>query len=413
MKNTSQTLKKFLSLKMPSGYSKSIHFFTIALNLFGILMVISATMGSEHASINTLLFTGFKEFVFVIVGYVALVFMARKFSFSFFKKHFSLITLAVFASLLITLVFPAVKGARAWIRLGPITIQPAEFAKIFMILLVAVKFGDKRNINPKITWFDLVKSPLLILFGIVAIIVLLQGDFGSALVIIGITVICFLVPTNQKLWPVQKIVMGLVVFAFVLVFFLTTPTGIAILEAVGIPGYMLRRFKIAADPFVDRYDTSYQLFMSLISMVKGVETGFFGRGYGNSINKYGYLPEPQTDFILAIIVEELGILGILIVFISYGTIVYGLLKHAVLFRKERDKIVLIGVTSYLLIHIILNVGGATGFIPLTGVPLLFISAGGSGRMAFMIAIGLAQNVIARNIGLKKRNRGKLNANRIG
>lgn len=413
MKNTSQTLKKFLSLKMPSGYSKPIHFVTLALNFFGILMVISATMGSASASVNSLLFTGVKEMVFVVVGYIAMVFMARNFSFTFFRKHFNAITLFVFASLLITLIFPAVGGAKAWIRIGPITIQPAEFAKIFMILVIALKLGDKRNINPRITWFDLIKLPLVILFGIVAIIVILQGDFGSALVIIGITVICFLVPTNQKLWPIQKFTMFLIVFAFILVFFLTTPTGIALLEAVGIPGYMLNRFKIAANPFIDRYGDPYQLFMGMVSMVKGVEYGFFGRGYGNSINKYGYLPESQTDFILAIVVEELGVFGIIFVIASYSTIVYYLLSNAILFKKERDKIVLIGVTSYLLIHIILNVGGATGFIPLTGVPLLFISAGGSGRMAFMIAIGLAQNVIARNIGLKKRNRGKLNANRIG
>lgn len=413
MKKSGKTLKKYLSLKMPSGYSKSIHFFTLALNAFGILMVISASMGEDNASINSLLFTGFKELVFVVVGYIAMVFMARHFTFTFFKKHFMTITGAVIAALLVTLVFPAVGGARAWIRVGPMTIQPAEFAKIYIILVIAVKLGDKRKINPKITAWDLIKVPLFILAMMCIIIVFMQGDFGSALVLAGIAMVCFFIPTNQKLWPLQKFAMGLTVFLFFLVFFLTTPAGIAMLEAAGIPAYMLNRFKIAANPFIDRYGDPYQLFMGMVSMVKGVEYGFFGRGYGNSINKYGYLPESNTDFILAIVVEELGVVGILFVVIGYGTIIYTLLKNAVLFTKERDKIVLIGVASYLLIHIVLNIGGATGFIPLTGVPLLFISAGGSGRMSYMMAIGLAQNILARNIGLKKKYQGGKHARRIG
>ena len=398
---------------MPSGYSKSMHLATLILSLFGILMVMSASMGIVQGNVRNLIFTGLKEFVFVVIGYVGMVFMARYFSFNFFKKHFGLITMAVFVLLLSALAFSPVNGARAWIRLGKITIQPSEFAKIYMMIMIAVRLGDKQRISSKVSAIDLVSVPFLILMAMSFVIIKLQGDFGSALVIAGITVICFLIPTNQKLWPLQKWTMVLIVLAFVCVFFFTTPTGLNFLSALGIPSYMLKRFMSAAEPFKYRYGDSYQLYMGIASMVKGVQAGFFGRGFGNSINKFGYLPEQNTDFISAIVVEELGVFGICIIVVGYATIIYTLLKKSVIFKKERDKILLIGCASYLLIHIILNIGGVTGLIPLTGVPLLLISAGGSGRMAFMMAIGLAQNVIARNQGKRLVQERGTHENRIG
>lgn len=402
MKRKQSTLKNILSLKMPSGYNKPIHLAMLLLNLFGILMVISATQGEEGVTVQSLLFTGVKELVFAVIGYIAMVKVARNFSFNAFKRHIVPITVLVIGSLLITRAFGGAGGAYAWIRFGPFTIQPSEFAKIYVIILFAVLLGDKQRLKSSIGAMDLLRFPVGVVFSSAIIIVLWQKDFGSALVMLGIAAVIFLIPTNQKLWNTQKAMMGLIVLAFILAFvFMTTP-GLNALEAFGIPEYMLERFRIAANPFEDRYGGSYQLFMGIVAMVKGTEYSIFGRGYGNSINKYGYIPASNTDFIIAVIVEELGILGILFIAITYGIIVYNLIKGALVFRKERDKIVLIGCASYLLIHMTLNLGGATGLVPLTGVPLLLISAGGSGRMAFMVAIGLAQNVIARNVSLSKK-----------
>lgn len=399
-----KTIKELTNMRMPAGYSKTIHATVLVMSLFGVLMVISATMGKN--SVGSLLFAGVKEFGFVVAGYCMMVITARKFSFNYFKKHLKKITLFILASLFVTMFFPVAGGAAAWIRIGPITIQPSEFAKIYMVLLIAVTLGDKQRVRIA-SWWDLVKMPTFILIGIIFIVTILQRDLGSAAVILAISLLCFLIPSHKQLGKVQKAVLIILVVGVFTLIFLDTPTGLKIAEAVmskiGIPEYMFKRFESAANPFLDRYGQGYQLYMGLAAMVQGLQTGWFGKGYGNSKNKYGYLPEAQTDFIIAIVVEELGILGILVVVIGYSLILYNTYKYAILVRFEREKIVLIGVASYFLIHFVLNIGGATGLIPLTGVPLILISAGGSSRMAAMVMLGLAQNIISRyNTEMKQK-----------
>ncbi|QIK57384.1 FtsW/RodA/SpoVE family cell cycle protein [Erysipelothrix sp. HDW6A] len=389
-------LKNIISLRMPAGYSKLIHGTVIVLSLFGVLMVTSATMGK--VSVGKTLFAGGKELFFVCVGYFMMVFFARRFSFNYFKKYLVVITLAVIGSLLLTMFFSSAGGASAWIRFGQVTIQPSEFAKVYMVLLIAVSLGDKHKVRVA-SGIDLVKRPVLVLLTIILIVTVLQRDLGSAAVILAISLLCFLIPSQRKLSKLQKWVLILLVVGVFTLIFLDTPTGLKIAETIfsklGIPEYMFKRFESAANPFLDRYNEGYQLFMGLAAMVQGLQAGPFGKGFTNSDNKFGYLPEAQTDFIIAIIVEELGILGILIVVISYGVILFNLYKYAILARFEAEKIVLIGAASYFAIHFILNIGGATGLIPLTGVPLILVSAGGSSRMAAMIMIGLAQNIISR------------------
>ena len=129
-----------------------------------------------------------------------------------------------------------------------------------------------------------------------------------------------------------------------------------------------------------------------------------GKGFGNSLNKYGYIPEAQTDFILSIVVEEFGILGFTVIFIFYSMIFVKLIQFALKASKEFDKIVLIGTLSYIVVHFIFNVGGLTALLPLTGVPLLFLSAGGSSRMAIMLAIGISQSIIVRIRRTEMRNK---------
>ena len=156
--------------------------------------------------------------------------------------------------------------------------------------------------------------------------------------------------------------------------------------------YQINRFLSAVNPFIDQYDTGYQLINGLVAFATG---GWFGLGYGNSVRKYTRFPAANTDFILAIIVEELGFVGFMAMFIPYCIIIFRLIRYAQKTNSEKAKIVLIGVASYIAIHIFFNVGGVTGLIPLTGVPLLMISAGGSSALATLVAIGIAQAVIAR------------------
>ena len=155
--------------------------------------------------------------------------------------------------------------------------------------------------------------------------------------------------------------------------------------------YQRNRFISAVDPFYDRYNTGFQLIKGLTSIAIG---GWFGRGFGQSINKYSQFPAANTDYILAILIEELGYIGFLLLMVLYGIIIFRILSYALLIKSEKAKVVLVGTASYLLIHMLLNIGGVTGMIPLTGVPLLMISAGGSSTMAFMMSLGLCQAIIS-------------------
>ena len=132
---------------------------------------------------------------------------------------------------------------------------------------------------------------------------------------------------------------------------------------------------------------------SLVAFVKGK---WIGVGLGKSLQKYGYLPAAKTDFILAITVEETGIAGFFVILACYLTLIVRLFAHSIRVLDEKSRMVLAGVALYLLLHFILNVGGVTAFIPLTGVPLLLVSQGGSSTMAVMFALGIAQNIIARS-----------------
>ncbi|MDO5085849.1 MAG: FtsW/RodA/SpoVE family cell cycle protein, partial [Erysipelotrichaceae bacterium] len=171
---------------------------------------------------------------------------------------------------------------------------------------------------------------------------------------------------------------------------LLSPIGVKIISSLGIADYKVNRFIVAADPFSDKLGTGYQLVNGLISFASG---GLFGLGFGTSIRKYTNFPAANTDFILAIIVEELGIVGFMIIFICYILIIYRLFYWALKMKNQKGKVILIGTAMYIFIHFVFNVGGGTALIPLTGVPLLMISQGGSSTMSIMMCIGLSLSVI--------------------
>ncbi|WP_323610842.1 FtsW/RodA/SpoVE family cell cycle protein [Erysipelothrix enhydrae] len=382
--------KRKISLKMPMGYNRPIHAAALILNIFGVLMVISGSMTSGSTP-KSLVLVGVKELVFVIVSYIMMVMVARRFSLNYFRKNYAKILLLMVGMLGLTLVFPAINGAKAWINLKIMTIQPSEFAKIFGILTIATFLAD-RNKRTSASTFDMVKKPFFIIIAIFVFVVKAQHDLGSAVVIIGVAYICVLIPSHDKLTRLQKGMFILAGVGIIGLIFLDSSFGISLIEKLNIPPYMIGRFKTSSNPFLDRYGSGYQIFNGMVAMFKG---GLFGMGYGNSLIKYGYLPEAHTDFILAVTIEELGMIGFSVILIGYGTMLFQLVKYSFKVKKESDKVILMGTVAYIMIHFIFNIGGITALIPLTGVPLLFISKGGSSRMAIMIAIGLTQNVISR------------------
>ncbi len=387
------TQRRKFSLRMPYRYDMIIHLCTLILAVFGLFMVASATMGQAGGDVMSLAKTIIKQLVFTVAGYLGMVVMARWFSFERVKRLIAPIVLMTFILLLMAL-FWEVGGARAWIKIPipgqEVTIQPSEFAKVVIIMVIATYLGDIRN--QKLSARDLLRNPLLIVGGFCFIVAILQSDFGSAIVMAGIACICFLVVSYPALARLQRGLVMILLIGVAFTVWILSPMGEHLIESLPFESYQIQRFTSAMNPFADQYGSGYQLINGLVSFARG---GWTGLGYGNSIQKYTNFPAASTDFILAIVVEELGIFGFLVILISYGFLVGRMLMFAMKMKSQRGRVVLVGVSMYFFIHFLFNVGGVTGLIPLTGVPLLMISSGGSSTMAVMIAIGMAQAVIAQ------------------
>ena len=391
-----QTLKLFSMQKvMPLGYDRLINLSIISLALYGIFMVGSASMGLNIGNSAHLIIDVLKQVIFAALGLIAMIWLANHFRLEMLKrKEFLHIIFLTIGSLLFCLAFAPVGGAKAWIRLpvsfAEISIQPSEFAKITVILIVAAYCG---TIKQKFSsGWAMVKRPIWFIVAICFIVLVLQGDFGSMAVILVIAFQCFQIPSHKQMRPYQNI--SMVFFAIILggAIYALSPSGAKIIQNLPfLQEYQRNRFLSAVDPFYDRYSTGFQLIKGLISFATG---GWFGKGFGYSINKYSQFPAANTDYILSILVEEVGYVGFLVLMALYGIIIVRCYQYAFRCRNDSARIILVGNATYLLVHMLFNIGGVTGMIPLTGVPLLMISAGGSSTMAFMMMVGISQAVIS-------------------
>lgn len=379
-----------LSLRLPKGRDISIQIAMIFLGAIGVLMVTSASMSTNVDSVE-LVTIFFKQSFFLLVGYVAYAVLARHFRFETFKRASNLSMIIILGLLLYALSFGEVNGAKAWIQVPVIgmTIQPSEFAKLMVILIMALYLGDNRQRSISVT--DLIKTPVAFAGVVVIIVIILQSDLGSGIVVFTLAYVSFLLPGHPKLTKVQWISTYLMLGGFLLAYLAVSEQGVAFIANTGfLKGYQLDRFVNAINPFQNQYSSGYQLVNGLVAFTRG---GWLGVGYGNGLQKYGYLPAAKTDFILAVIAEELGFVGVLVIISLYAVIVVRLFMHAFNAQSEKRRMVLVGVGLYIAIHFILNVGGVTALIPLTGVPLLMLSSGGSSTLALMMALGLAQRMI--------------------
>ena len=380
--------------QLPLGYDRPIHLTLIALTVFGLVMSTSASMGTDAADYIGLIFTVVKQLGFAMIGYAAMLVLSRIFTFALCRKYLREIVIGTIIALLACLFFREVGGAKAWIRIPvagrDITIQPSEFAKISVMIIMAVFLGDVENQH--VSFENLVKRPLSFVGVFLFIVMILQHDLGSAVVMAAIAAVCFLIPKHKVLNRAQlhMILTVLGVLALIVVVF-ATPLRNVILNTES-SFYMIRRVTSALNPFMDKYGSGFQLIKGLISFATG---GLTGVGIGASIQKYTNFPAASTDYVLAIIVEETGILGFLAVFGGYMLIIMRLFSYAKKIESEKAKMILIGTAFYLFVHYVFNVGGVTGLIPLTGVPLLLMSSGGSSTMSFMAAVGICQAVISQ------------------
>ena len=376
--------------------NRFITFSALALVIFGSLMIASAEMGNSVGDTSYLTSVIVKQVIFAVVGVVAYFVCMHL---NILKKKTSLFYSLYIVMLLLLLscrAFGQINGAYAWIRLGNFaTLQPSEFAKVFMILFGAKLLGQdhkERNFNN----FWIFVGTALIYFFVIAFI---QHDFGSAVVLFAICYCILMIPPYKEIRKYQNYMTLGVLAAIVLILIALSPPVTELLKSHS-DNYMIGRFLAAANPFLYRYDNGYHVIMALVSFANG---GIFGLGYGNSIHKYMNFPNPSNDFILPVIVEELGIIGFAGFVIAYCFILIPIVKASFKTRFTSSKMILLGVFVYFIVHFILNVGGVSALIPLTGVPLLLISSGGSSLMASMAGLGFAQHELIRNKSTNESN----------
>ncbi|PEQ48798.1 putative lipid II flippase FtsW [Bacillus cereus] len=348
----------------------------VILCVLGVIMVYSSSSIVAISSKNNWPADHFfkKQLVALAIGTVILVIVVI-IPYKLWRKKIVLAAMGLGSIGLLTAAFlfgKVINGAKGWI-LG---IQPAEFVKIAVIITLASFFAKKQE--RQTPFFQGIIPPLFVVGGSM-VLILLQNDLGTDILIGGTVLIMFFCSgVNVNLWIKR--------------FLLTSVVWIPALYFIGnykLSQYQKARFSVFLDPFNDPQNDGFQLINSFIGIASG---GLNGRGLGNSIQKYGYLPEPQTDFIMAIISEELGFIGVAIILICLLLIIIRSFRVAQKCKDPFGSLIAIGIASLIGIQTFVNVGGMSGLIPLTGVPLPFISYGGSSLLANLIAMGILLNI---------------------
>ncbi|MBE6157159.1 MAG: FtsW/RodA/SpoVE family cell cycle protein [Firmicutes bacterium] len=369
-----------------SKIDKPLFFITILLCSIGLLMVFSSSSVSAILRYNkpsTYFFI--RQLIFLIAAFIG-GFIILKIPTKWYKSISWLLIVGITAVLILLLLYGGITNhVQSWFYIPGtgIALQPSEFAKSFLIIFMAVFYN--RLIQKKTDNVILYLIPLSVA-GILGLLILMQPDFGSAAILLAIGFCIFIsIPMVKNNLP--KIMMILGVGAVLLVIVLLY-SGAEILNSD-----QMKRLQFQNPCQRYKEDTGYQVCNGYIAINNG---GLTGVGLGNSTQKYLYLPESHTDFIFAVLVEELGLLAGVGVLILYGIMLYRILKIAKEAYTLRNSILAYGTFWMLSFHIIINLCGMLSILPLTGVPLPLMSYGGSSTLNFIAMLFITQRVAIEN-----------------
>ncbi|CAJ1228489.1 FtsW/RodA/SpoVE family cell cycle protein [Lactiplantibacillus xiangfangensis] len=352
----------------------------------GIVMVYSSS--SFVAAQNGITPTGylFKQLMWVVAG-LFVTFTCMNLKIEFFKQTKLLGTLgfAMLAVLVVLrLIGKSINGAAGWIILGPVSIQPAEFCKFYLIIYLAAIIAQ-REAHFGVARFSELGSQFMMLFAMIFLI-FIQPDLGGATINLAIAAV-ILFASGISFYVGVGVFAGVVaVFEWILV-----PLVSKLPQSAFANSYQLRRFVGFLNPFETASGAGTQLVNSYYAISNG---GLLGVGIGNSLQKRGYLPEPNTDFIMSITAEELGLLGVVFVMILLAVMIGRMIFIGVRSDNTFNSLVCYGVAAYMTIQAFINIGGIVGLIPITGVTFPFISYGGSSMVVLTLSLGLVLNISA-------------------
>lgn len=350
-------------------------FLTVVLVSFGLVMIFSASYPVavvKHA-VHGHYFH--KQVIFSTLG-LFIMFLFMGIPYTAWKKIGVHLMIAALLLLLLTLIVGAnINGAKRWIVMGGINFQPAEFAKLAIIVYFAALISKKGE--QRIRSFRKGVAPFLITTSIMLLLVMKQPDFGSALILGCISAV--------MIW-----IGGIALRHLFIISLAVIPIFIYLAFS---KSYRLKRISSFLNPFDDYLDSGYQLIQSYYALGHG---GLTGTGFGRSIQKHFYLPEAHTDFIFAVVGEEFGYIGSALLVIVFFLFIWRGYRSATKCSNPFGMLLGVGIVSMIGIQIVLNLGAATGCLPITGVPLPFISYGGSSMIICMASTGILLSISRDN-----------------
>ena len=367
---------------------------TFGLLFIGMVMILSASTTVSYKQFNNQYIIFLRQLMFAAIGVVLMMAISRLPKVFFLK--WSVVALVISIVLLILVLIPSigisVAGQRNWISLwGPFRLQPSEVAKLTLIVWGSAVLS--KQIRSKTTTWQNLLIPVFPVGLIITVLVVFEGDLGTTLIIGPILLSLFYAvgaPMKLFTWSAMAGLLGILY--------------LSIQET-----YRIQRFLSWISPTVDNQDAGWQVTHGKYALASG---GWTGIGLGASREKWGWLPAAHTDFIFAVVGEELGLVGTIIVLIFIGTIAYVALTLARETNDRFTKLIATSVMAWIVVQSIINIGAVLGLLPVTGVPLPLVSYGGSSLIFTLAAIGVLMAVLRAEptvkADLKKKKSSRVN-----
>lgn len=365
---------------------------TALLTVLGLAMVLSAGSISAVEGYGTSFWYFNRQAIYAVAGVLAMV-VAARLPHTVWQKLAVPMMIAVLPLMIIALhpsSGTALYGASRWIDLGPVTLQPSEFMKLALVAFTATILTKKWNKLDDLGHLAIPLAPVVL---VVALLVILQRDLGTTVILCGsVFLMMFAAGVRMK--------------------YLVVSGGVGVAAAAILvfgEGYRRARFVDAyLNPWADRMGDGYQLIQGLIALGSG---GWFGVGLGASRQKWDYLPNAHSDFIFAIVGEELGLVGAFVVMIAFGVLLYAGTRIAMQAPDTFGRLLAAGITSWIGLQTIINLGAVTGLLPITGVPLPLLSFGGTALVVTLAGIGVLVSIARSSAPARKgtRRRGRARA----
>lgn len=354
--------------------------------VFGLVLLFSASLVTAHSNTGNAYHYIKGQLIPLFLGLIFL-FLLSKIDYHFFRKYSFIFLILAFISLILVFIpgLSAKHGtSRSWIVIFGQSLQPAEFMKLFLIFYLSAWVESRKDdLKVFVTGF----LPFLLVMFLIAFLLLKQPDLGTFILVFIIALsIYFVAEGNMK----QIVILSLILLAGVIYVFVQAEKQ----ESSGIvKEYQLNRVRCLQDPDFDR-DACYQVNQSLIAVGSG---GLFGLGLGNSRQKFNYLPEVWADSIFPVIAEELGFVGAILLILIY---LFIFIKGMTIARRAPDmygRSLAVGISVWIFFQAFLNIAGMINLVPMTGVPLPFVSAGGSSLLILLASCGVLLNISRQGV----------------